>query len=89
MQYLQRYKESIAYEAIGMLPNKKRIKEDDIEDQACLTAEEIWPLHTSGPKKGKIKPTYDTHGNIVVDPAGNILKDQYLLDYNIYKALHI
>ena len=30
----------------------------------------------------------DTHGNIVVDPAGNILKDQYLLDFNIYKNLH-
>ena len=89
MQYLQRYKESIAYEAIGMLPNKKRIKEDELQDQACLKAEEIWPIAKSGPKKGKIIPTYDTHGKIVVDPAGNILKDQYLLDYNIYKALHV
>lgn len=30
----------------------------------------------------------DTHGNIVVDPAGNINKEQYLLDYNIYRELH-
>ena len=64
-------------------PKSKHEEEDD-----TLTAEEIWPIVTSGPNKGRIKPTRDTHGNIVVDPAGNILKEQYLLDFNIYRELH-
>ena len=92
MDYLQRYKESICYEASGMLPNTNMVEKDQERefklDDTILTAEEIWPTVQSGPNKGRVKPTLDTHGNIVVDPAGNIIKEQYLLDFKIYRALH-
>ena len=89
MDYLQKYKESICYEGVGMLPSVKLDCEDEQgEVDDTLTAEEIWPIVISGPKRGQVKPTRDTHGNIVVDPAGNILKEQYLLDFNIYRELH-
>ena len=92
MDYLQKYKESICYEATGMLPNTNiNDKEDEREfkkEDDMLTAEEIWPIIKSGPKKGQVKPTLDNRGKIVVDPAGNILREQYLLDFNVYRNLH-
>ena len=58
-----------------MFPDKNAaVKDSDSEDD-ILKAEEIWPVAQSGPNKGQLIPTLDTHGNIVVDPAGNILKE--------------
>ena len=92
MDYLQKYKESICYEATGMLPNTNiNDREDEREfkkEDDMLTAGEIWPVIQSGPKKGQVKPTLDSRGKIVVDPAGNILREQYLLDFNVYRNLH-
>ena len=39
-----------------------------------------------GQKKGKIKAPLDSNGKIVVDPAGNIVLEKYLLDFDIYRA---
>lgn len=82
------YKESICYEATGMLPGKGT-RAEQLDNDLTLSADEIWPRAEDGTKKGKLIATRDTHGNIVVDPAGNIVKNQYLLDYNVYKALHL
>ena len=69
-----------------MLPNKNNRLDPDYEsDGDTLCAEEIWPVEEEGPDKGKIKPARDILGNIIVDPAGNILKSQYLLDLSIFK----
>jgi len=88
MAYLQSYKESICYEAQGMLPEKNERMDPDFEESDdVLAVEEIWPLYKSGRKKGEFKPQRDTKGNIVVDPAGNIVKNRYLLDFEIYRAL--
>lgn len=90
MSYLQQYQDSISHSAAGMLPNKNLRQDPDVkgDDDQTLTAEEIWPRVKSGPNKGQIVPRRDDHGNIVVDPAGNIIKETYLLDYNVYKSLH-
>ena len=89
MEYLQAYKESICYEASGMLPFTNEKYDAEIEsDGATLPAEQIWPKHTEGELKGKIKSKKDIRGNIIVDPAGNIVRNRYLLDYEIYKGLH-
>ena len=73
-----------------MLPNKNSRLDPNVadEDGDTLTAEEIWPKVKSGPNKGQIAPRRDARGNVIVDPAGNIVKESYLLDYNVYKSLH-
>lgn len=89
MRYLEKYSDFICYESNGVIPKQKgRFGEEDpfIEEQE-LKAEDIWPVAKSGKKKGKIIPTKDTRGNTVVDPVGNIVKNNYLLDYNIYETL--
>lgn len=89
MEYLQAYKESICYEASGMLPNTNEKFELDCEsDGNTLAVDEIWPKHKEGELKGKIIASRDIKGNVVVDPAGNIMRSRYLLDFKIYKALH-
>lgn len=90
MQFLQTYQESISYESSGVIPdkNQSKTKDNDQFEHTQLTAQEIWEFVKSGPKKGQVIPNLDKLGNVVVDPAGNILKEQYLLDFNIYKALH-
>lgn len=87
MEYLEIYKDSICYSAQGVVPNKTYKDEEDpnIEREA-LTATDIWPVEQSGPKKGKIKAPLDSNGKIVVDPAGNIVLEKYLLDFDIYRA---
>ena len=46
MEYLQAYKESICYEASGMLPlTNERFDPEFESDGETLTAEEIWPKH--------------------------------------------
>ena len=75
MNYLQTYKDAICYEASGMLPDKNAAEKDSNSEDETLKAEEIWPVSESGPTKGQLIPTLDTHGNVVVDPAGNILKE--------------
>ena len=87
MTFLQNYQESISHEASGMLPNKNNRLDPDVADQDedTLTAEEIWPRVQSGPNKGQVIPRRDNRDNIVVDPAGNIIKESYLLDFNVYK----
>ena len=45
-------------------------------------------MNTDHGKIGQPKAVRDTRGNIVVDPAGNIMRSKYLLDYKIYAALH-
>ena len=51
MDYLQKYKESICYEASGMLPKPLQIddKNDLFKTESVLKAEEIWPIVKSGP----------------------------------------
>ena len=88
MGYLERYKDSICYAASGVMPRAVLDDNEDPQIEAeALTAADIWPVETSGPKKGKIKATRDSHGNIVVDPAGNIVLENYLLDFTIYRAM--
>ena len=72
-----------------MLPTRNNRCDPNPEDDGDgLSAEEIWPVATKGPGKGKVIPTLDTRGNVVVDPAGNFVKP-YLLDFNVYKALRL
>ena len=75
MNFLQMYKESICYEAAGMLPGKGQTRPGKENLDITLDVDEIWPKEKHGPKKGKIIPTLDARGNIVVDPAGNIVKN--------------
>ena len=91
MDYLQQYKQSICFDSQGVVPNKavKKTDEDlpsDFDDED-LKAEDIWKVEESGPNKGKLKAVKDFRGNVVVDPVGNIQKDQNLLDFNVYRAL--
>ena len=72
-----------------MLPDKNEKYDPDYDsDGNTLAADEIWPMHTEGRKKGQPKAVRDSRGNVVVDPAGNIMRSKYLLDFKIYKALH-
>ena len=89
MTFLQSYQESISYESSGVIPKKNK-REDPTEEKEddTLRVDEIWKFVESGPKKGKVIPELDKLGNVIVDPAGNILKEQYLLDFNEYKQLH-
>ena len=89
MGYLEQYKDFICYESNGVLPRRKGRNED--EDPAvammALNVDDIWPVETEGPRKGLRKHTIDNRGKIVVDPVGNIKKEVYLLDYNMYHEL--
>ena len=48
-------------------------------------AENLFPVETEGPNKGKYIPKKDENGNIVIDPTTQIKKSSFILDFNVFK----
>ena len=91
MQYLNEYKQNICYEGSCLIntnmPRNFDEKENDYlehEKQEAYSAARLFPVETSGPKKGRYVPQKDSRGNTIVDPTENVKRDPFFLDYQLY-----
>ena len=74
MAYLADYRASICYEPLGYIPNGRRRKDEqmDKDTEERFRAKHLFDWFTNRKGQEKVKPTYDTRGNVIVDRIGNI-----------------
>ena len=94
-QYLNDYQAKICYDsAVNIMRQKKQKNKSGLELQptesedilnSVYKAENLFPIETEGPNKGKYIPQKDDNGNIVIDPTTQVKKNSVALDWNVYK----
>ena len=59
----------------------------DEETRQKYASENVFPIETSGPFKGKYKPKRDERGNVIVDPTSMVKENAFALDFIQFKRM--